>query len=111
MFRYNTRKSTETNRFDAMLNNINTRLTYQNLINGNNGNNKKVEINKQLLASKIGLGRGTFQNKLNPDHSTNFTEDELILLRCALIEMRHDLNTVNEIDFNTAMRLIAKKKV
>lgn len=72
---------------------------------------KKWKINKQLLASKIGLERGTFQNKLNPEHSTNFTEDELILLRCALLELRHDLNSIDEIDFETAMRLIAQKKV
>lgn len=72
---------------------------------------EKWNLNKQLLASKIGLEKGTFHNKLNPEHSTKFTDDEMVLLRCALIEMRKDLDTVDEIDFETAMRIIAQKKV
>lgn len=44
VFRYNTRKATETNRFDYMLNNLNARLTYNTLVNGNHGNNKEVDI-------------------------------------------------------------------
>lgn len=72
---------------------------------------EKWKINKVLLASKIGLQKGTFQNKLNPTHPTQFTEDELVLLRCALIELRSDLDSIDEIDFETAMRIIAQKKV
>lgn len=71
----------------------------------------KWKLNKALLASKLGLQKGTFQNKLDPKHNTQFTEDELVLLRCALIELRSDLQDVAEIDFNTAMRLISQKKV
>lgn len=71
----------------------------------------KWKLNKALLASKLGLKKGTFQNKLDPKHSTKFTDDELVLLRCILIELRHDLENVDDIDFETAMRLIAKKKV
>lgn len=44
VFRYNTRKMNESNRFDAMLNQMTCRLTYQNLIaNGNSGNNNQME--------------------------------------------------------------------
>lgn len=49
VFRYNTRKATETNRFDYMLNNINARLTYNTLVNGNHGNNKKVENQQAII--------------------------------------------------------------
>lgn len=69
----------------------------------------KWKLNKQLLASKLGMNKATFQNKLNPAHDTSFTEDELVLLRCALIELRSDLESVDEIDFETAMRIISQK--
>ena len=49
VFRYNTRKCTESFRFDTMLNNINGRLTYQNLVNGNSGNNQKMEAQQGLI--------------------------------------------------------------
>ncbi len=71
----------------------------------------KWKLNKVLLASKLKMSKGTFQNKLDPKHSTQFTDDELVLLRCALIELRTDLNGIDEIDFDTAMRLISQKKV
>lgn len=71
----------------------------------------KWKLNKVLLASKLGLQKGTFQNKLDPSHSTQFTEDELLLLRSALIELRKDLEGVDEISFDEALRLIAQKKV
>lgn len=44
VFRYNTRTYSENNRFDSMLNNINTHITYKQLINVRD--NRKVE-NKQ----------------------------------------------------------------
>ena len=71
----------------------------------------KWKLSKQLLASKLGMLKGTFQNKLNPEHPTQFTEDEMTLLRCALLELKHDLSSIDEIDFETAMRLISQKKV
>lgn len=44
VFRYNTRKMNESNRFDTMLNQIACRLTYKSLIaNGNSGNNNQME--------------------------------------------------------------------
>lgn len=68
---------------------------------------EKWSLNKSLLASKIGMSKQTFQNKLE----TKFTEDESILLRSALVELRNDLEGVNDIDFNEAMRIISQKKV
>jgi hypothetical protein len=68
----------------------------------------KWHLNKAHLACKLEMTKSTFRNKLL---SSSFTEDEMILLRCALIELRNDLEAVDEIDFDTAMRLIAQKKV
>jgi transposase-like protein len=42
VFRYNTRTNSEAGRFDAMLNNISARLTYNTLINADNRNNRQV---------------------------------------------------------------------
>lgn len=72
---------------------------------------QKWKLNKNLLASKLKMLKGTFNNKLNPDHKDKFTSDELILLRSALLELRKDLDGVNEISFDEAMKIIAKQKV
>ena len=72
---------------------------------------KKWKLNKVLLASKLGLQKGTFQNKLDPNHNTQFTEDELVLLRLALLEMAKDLESIKQVDFNEALRIIAQKKI
>lgn len=50
VFRYNTRKASETNRFDMMLNNINARLTYNTLINADRGNNNQMEAQQGALS-------------------------------------------------------------
>lgn len=50
VFRYNTRTYSESNRFDNMLNNINTHLTYEQLINGNSGDNRQVENQQGTLS-------------------------------------------------------------
>lgn len=71
---------------------------------------QKWKLNKNLLASKLKMLKGTFNNKLNPDHKDKFTDDELILLRSALLELRKDLDGVNEISFDEAMKIIAKQK-
>ena len=55
--------------------------------------------------------KGTFNNKLNPDHKDKFTNDELILLRAVMLEMRKDLDSVQEISFDEAMKIISKQKV
>lgn len=72
---------------------------------------QKWKLNKNLLASKLKMLKGTFNNKLNPDHKDKFTDDELILLRAVMLEMRKDLDSVEEISFDEAMKIIAKQKV
>lgn len=72
---------------------------------------KKWKLNKNLLASKLKMLKGTFNNKLNPDSKDKFTDDELILLRSIMLELRKDLDGVHEITFDEAMRIIAKRKV
>lgn len=72
---------------------------------------QKWKLNKNLLASKLKMLKGTFNNKLNPDHKDKFTNDELILLRAVMLEMRKDLDSVEEISFDEAMKIIAKRKV
>lgn len=47
VFRYNTRKLTESLRFDTMLNNINTHLTYKQLINARD--NRKMEAEQRTF--------------------------------------------------------------
>lgn len=50
VFRYNTRNMNESNRFDAMLNQMAVRLTYQSLIaNGDSGNNRQMEAKQGTL--------------------------------------------------------------
>jgi hypothetical protein len=72
---------------------------------------QKWKLNKNLLASKLKMLKGTFNNKLNPDSKDKFTDDELILLRSIMLELRKDLDGVHEITFDEAMRIIAKRKV
>lgn len=50
VYRYNTRSMTEDYRFDSMLNNINTHLSYQQLINGNTSNHKQVEAKQTSIS-------------------------------------------------------------
>jgi hypothetical protein len=71
----------------------------------------KWKLNKNFLASKLKMLKGTFNNKLNPAHAEKFTEDEFILLRAIMLDLRKDLDIVNEISFDEAMKIIAKQKV
>lgn len=48
-FRYNTRTCSGNGRFNIMLNNINSRLTYKQLTHGDKGNNPKVEAEQKSL--------------------------------------------------------------
>lgn len=58
VFRYNTRKMTEDFRFDSMLNNINTHITYKQLINaGNTETHRQVEVKQ----TSIGFPNGNEQ--------------------------------------------------
>lgn len=67
---------------------------------------EKWKINKGLLASKMGMLTGTFCNKLNPNHGTQFTDAEIIRLKLILKELAGDLDTVTQIEFNDALKTI-----
>lgn len=69
---------------------------------------EKWKLNKNLLASKMGMPKGTFNNKLNPKHSSDFTEDELFKLKGILQELYDDLAPFIEVDFNEALKKIVK---
>ncbi len=69
---------------------------------------EKWKLNKGLLASKMEMPLGTFCNKLSPKHPTKFSEQEIIKLKGVLIELRNDLDSVTDIDFNEALSAIVK---
>jgi len=70
---------------------------------------EKWKLNKGLLASKMQMPLGTFCNKLSEKHSTKFSDAEIIKLKGVLIELRNDLDSVTDIDFNDALKVIVKK--
>lgn len=70
---------------------------------------EKWEVNRALLASKMDMPKGTFNNKLNPEHSSTFTDKERNLLCQILIEMRNDFDVVEGADFNEALSILSKK--
>ena len=61
VFRYNTRKQTEDFRFDTMLNNINTHLTYKLLVHGDLSNHKRVEAKQTSLGFENENEKGDVQ--------------------------------------------------
>lgn len=67
---------------------------------------EKWKLNKGLLASKMNMPLGTFCNKLNPKHSTQFSDKEIICLKSVLAELRNDLDLITDIDFNDAMKAL-----
>ncbi len=69
---------------------------------------EKWKINKGLLASKMGMLTGTFCNKLNPNHPTQFSEQEAVRLKMILKEMASDIEGVAGIEFNEALGAIVK---
>lgn len=69
---------------------------------------EKWKLNKGHLASKMGMKKGTFNNKLNPKHPTQFRTGEKIKLRDILIEMKQDLDTIPDVDFNEALSSLTK---
>lgn len=66
------------------------------------------KLNKGFLASKMEMPLGTFCNKLSEKHPTKFSDAEIIKLKGVLIELRNDLDSVTDIDFNDALKVIAK---
>lgn len=69
----------------------------------------KWKINRALLASKLNMPKGTFNNKLNPAHASQFSDKELFQLKTVLLEMGADLMEI-ERDFNDALKIIAGGK-
>jgi hypothetical protein len=70
---------------------------------------EKWKLNKGLLASKMGMLTGTFCNKLSPNHTTQFTDAEIIRLKMVLKEMVGDLEEVSEIEFNDALKTVCNE--
>ena len=66
-------------------------------------------VNRALLASKMTMPTGTFNNKLNPNHSASFTDKEVNQLCNILIEFRDDLGIVESADFNDAIKMMSEK--
>lgn len=75
----------------------------------------KWKLNHALIASKMGISKGYFSNKLNEKKVGNFTysftDEELQKLKVILIELRNDLESVDQIEFNAALAMIVKKEV
>ncbi len=65
---------------------------------------EKWKLNRALLASKMGMPKGTFNNKLSPNHPTQFKPGEKIKLRDLLLEISKELSEVDPIDFNEALK-------
>lgn len=71
----------------------------------------KWKLNRNLLADKMGMPKGTFNNKLSGTHTSKFTDQELDKLKAILIELRSDLEGIDAVDFNEALRIIAQREV
>lgn len=69
----------------------------------------KWKLNRALLASKMGMPKGTFNNKLSATHESQFSDAEHIKLIGVLREMNKDIDSVTGIDFNQALKAIVKK--
>ena len=69
---------------------------------------EKWKLNKGLLASKMTMPLGTFCNKLNPKHSTQFSDAEIIKLKGVLIDLQKDLDAVTDIEFNDILKTLTK---
>lgn len=68
---------------------------------------ERWKVNRALLASKMDMPKGTFNNKLNPDHDSTFSDKERNLLCQILIEMRNDLEQVEGADFNESLKILS----
>ena len=53
---------------------------------------EKHGLNKSHLAEKIGLSKGAFNNKLNPEHKDKFTGVQYVKLFEALKELKVDID-------------------
>lgn len=68
----------------------------------------KWKLNKHHIAEQMGMKKGTFNNKLNPAHATQFSDKEKFQLIHLLIDLRTDLEPLEAMGFNDALSIIAK---
>jgi len=60
---------------------------------------EKWKINQNLLASKMGMSKGYFNNKISESQTNyRFTQAEKIRLKEILLEMRDDLSLIENMD-------------
>lgn len=72
---------------------------------------EKWKLNKTLLAEKLGMPKGTLSHCLAGKQYYTFSEVQLEKLKVILIELRNDLDQIDQVDFNEALRIIAQKEV
>lgn len=63
------------------------------------------KLNKALLSSKMGMPGATFNQKVNGKHNS-FTEAEKERLKAVLVELRTELESIDDMDFNDALKKI-----
>lgn len=68
----------------------------------------KWKLNRALLAFRMGMPKGTFNNKLSASHASQFSNEENIKLIGILREMSNDIDSVTDIDFNDALKALVK---
>lgn len=71
----------------------------------------KWKLNQTLLAEKMGMTKTTFVKSLNGQKYYKFTDDQLNKLKGILVELRTDLEAVDDMDFNDVLRIITQKEV
>lgn len=69
----------------------------------------KWKLNRSLLAQKMDMPKGTFNQKVNPDHKAKFTDKELFRLKMVLSALREELEPFDA-TFHGAMEVIFKPK-
>lgn len=56
----------------------------------------KWKINHKMLATSIGMPKGTFNNKLNPNHTSQFTEQETSCIKKVLSSMGAEIVEISK---------------
>ncbi len=69
------------------------------------------KLNQTLLAEKMGMSKTTFVKSLNSQKYYKFTDEQVSKLKSILVELRTDLESVDDVDFNEALRIITQKEV
>lgn len=64
------------------------------------------KLNRPILASKMEMPLGTFNNKLSPKHSSKFSKEELLDLRRVMIELMNEIDGATNIEFEEAIKRV-----